>query len=45
MQLFFHANMASGMYHGRVSPTTTSRNMAAIQLIASHAVLDYSIYF
>ena len=35
--------MASGMDHGRVRPTTTSRNMAAIQLIPSHAVLDYSI--
>ena len=39
-------NMASGMDRGRVRPTattTTSRNMAVIQLIPSHAVLDYSI--
>ena len=46
MQLFFMVNMASGMDHGRVHPTMTtptSRNMAAIQLISGHAVLDYSI--
>ena len=37
--------MASSMNHGRVRlATTTSHNMAAIQLILSHAVLDYSIY-
>ena len=35
-------NMASGMDHGLVRLTTTmSRNMAAIQLTPSHAVLDY----
>ena len=34
--------MASGMDHGHVHPTTTmSRNMAAIQLIPSHAVLAF----
>ena len=40
--------MAGGMDHGRgrVRPTaTTSRNMAAIQLIPSHAVLDIHIIF
>ena len=43
---FFMANMASGMDHGRVRPmtTTTSHNIAAIQLIPSLEVLDYSIY-
>ena len=43
---FLMVKMASGMDHGCVGPTTTttSRNMAAIQLIPSHAVLDYSIY-
>ena len=43
---FFMANMASGMDHGRVRPTTTttSHNIAAIQLIPSLAVLDNSIY-
>ena len=42
---FLMVKKASGMDHGRVSPTTTtSRNMAVIQLIPSHAVLDYSIY-
>ena len=38
---------ASGIDHGRVrlaSTTTTSHNMAAIQLTQSHGVLDYSIY-
>ena len=40
---FLMVKMASGMDHGRVRPmtTTTSHNMAAIQLITSHAVLDY----
>ena len=34
MQLFFMANIASGMDHRRVRPTTTtSRDMADIQLI------------
>ena len=45
---FHMVKMASGMEHGRVGPTTTtttSRNMAAIQLIPSLAVLDYSIYY
>ena len=41
--------MASDMDHGRVSPTTTttttSRIMAAIQLIPSHEVMDYSIKY
>ena len=44
---FLMVKMASGMDHGRVRPTTTtttSHNMAAIQLIPSYAVLDYSIY-
>ena len=38
-------NIASGMDHGRVRPTTTtSRNMAAIKPIPSgHAILGYSI--
>ena len=42
MQLFSHGKMASGMDHERVRPTTTttSHNMAAIQLIPGHAVLD-----
>ena len=42
----FIVNTASGMDRGRMRPTTTttSRNMAAIQLIPSHAVLDCSIY-
>ena len=46
---FLMVKMASGMDHGRVCPTTmttttTSHNMVAIQLILSHAVLDYSIF-
>ena len=41
---FFMANMASGMDHGRPTTTTTSHNIAAIQLIPSLAVLGYSIY-
>ena len=41
----FMVNMASGMDHWNVrTTTTTSRNMAAIQLIPSHVVLNYSIY-
>ena len=41
---FFMVNMASGVDHGCVRVTTPPHNMAAIQLIPSHAVLDYSIY-
>ena len=44
---FLMVKKASGMDHGHVRPTmttTTSRNIAAILLTASHAVLDYSIY-
>ena len=47
MQLFFMVNMASGMSPGRVRPTTmttTSHNMAAIQLTLSHAVWDFTIW-
>ena len=40
--------MDSGMDYGRVRPTTTTMHnmatIAAIQLIPSQAVLDYSIY-
>ena len=45
MKLFFMVNMVSGMDHGRMrlATTTTSHNMAAIQLIPSHSVLDYSM--
>ena len=43
---FFMVNMASGMDCGRVRPkTTTSHNMAAIQLIPSHAVLVYRLCY
>ena len=43
--LFFNFKMASGKDHERVRPTTTtSRSMAATQLIPSRAVLDCSIY-
>ena len=41
---FFMVNMASGVDHGRMRLTTLPHNMAAIQLIASHAVVDYSIH-
>jgi len=41
---FFMVNLASEMDRGRVrTTTTTSHNMAAIQLIPSHAVLVYGI--
>ena len=47
--LFFMVNMSNGMDHGRVRPTTmtttTTHNMAAIQLIPSHAVLEQHIYW
>ena len=44
---FLMVKMASGMDHAqrrRRRRRTTSHNMAAIQLIPSHVVLDYSIY-
>ena len=48
MQLFLMVKMASSMDHGRVGPTTTTTNdvahMAAIQLIPSRVVLDYSVF-
>ena len=40
---FFMVSLASGMDRGRTTTTTTSHNMAAIQLIPSHAVLVYGI--
>ena len=45
----FMVNMASGMDHGRVRPTTTTTNDVAQRSgppanTPSHAVLDYSIY-
>ena len=46
MQLFFHGKIASGIDRGRVSPTATSHNMAAILLSpAANTKYWFTAYF